>query len=115
MQKVSPPCPVRSRLVYMLHCLAGAAGVAASFASGAAGTFPGMSQSVSNRPAEVMAVDRRSIHDQRLSLKRALVDGGQPSGSEERRHLSSEERRTLMRDLRDAARDVNESTLRPGN
>ncbi|MDX5445014.1 MAG: hypothetical protein LPJ87_03040 [Zoogloeaceae bacterium] len=118
MQNVSPLRPTRSRIAYALQCLAGAAGAAVSLAVAAGGTFPAVSQNgqaVSSRPAEVIAVDRRSIPDQRLSLKRALVDGGQLSGSEERRHLSSEERRILMRDLRDAARDANEGAPRPGN
>lgn len=118
MQKVSPPRPVRSRLAQSLQCLAGVAGAAASFGLSAAGAYPAVSQAglvTNGRSVEVTPVDRRSAYDERLSLKRALVDSGQPSGSEERKQLSSEERRSLMQDLRDAARNLNDSSRRSGN
>lgn len=67
---------------------------------------------------EPAALDRRTASDDRLSLKRALADGRPPSGTEERKQRSGEERRALLQDLREVTRDLSEggySSLRPDN
>lgn len=122
MQIVSPSRQVRSRLTRSLHCLAGVAGIVASFGLSAGGVFPALSQTgsaaSSARQADSVGLERRTVSDERLSLKRALADGRPPSGSEERRQLSLEERRALLQDLRDVTRDLNDggySSLSSGN
>lgn len=112
MQKVSPSRQVRSRLAPCLHGFIGVSAMLVSFGLAAAGSYPALSQAgaaSANGRAESASVERASASDKRLSLKRALADGRPPSGSEERRQLSHEERRALLQDLRDVARDVNES------
>ena len=123
MQIVSPSCQLRLRLARCLRCFAGLAGFAASASLFAAGTFPALSQSGSfasngRHQVEPAGLDRYTVSDERLSLKRALADGRPPSGSEERKQLSLEERRALLHDLREVTRDLSEggySSLRSDN
>jgi hypothetical protein len=122
MQIVSPSCQLRSRLAWSLHSLFGIVGIVASLGLSAAGTFPALSQSgsvvSSGRQVEPAGLERRTASDERLSLKRALADGRPPSGSEERKQLSLEERRALLQDLRNVTRDLSEggySSPRPDN
>lgn len=109
MQNVSPSRPYGSRF---LRGAAGIAGIMLSCGLSAAGNFQPLSQSggasANGRPVDSVGVERASASDKRLSLKRALADGRPPSGAEERRQLSNEERRALLQDLRDVTRDLNE-------
>lgn len=110
MSKVSQPRPVRSRLARSLQGFAGVAGVTASLGLWATGSPPGYAQTAlsGSRQVEAQRVDRPS-DDERMSLKRALAAGDQPSGNEQRKQLSREERRALLQDLREVARDVNQN------
>lgn len=112
MQIVSPFRQLCSRLTRSLPCLVGVAGVVVSFGVCAGGVFPAVSQPGSaasaGAHAESVGLERRTASDQRLSLKRTLVSGRPPSGSEERRHLSSDERRALLQDLRAVTRSLHD-------
>ncbi|MDX5363995.1 MAG: hypothetical protein LPJ91_07585 [Pseudazoarcus pumilus] len=112
MQNVSPSRSSGSRFVRSLQGLVCVAGIAVSLGVSAAGNYQTLSQpaavAANGRPVEAAGVERASASDKRLSLKRALADGRPPSGAEERRQLSHEERRALLQDLRDVTRDLNE-------
>lgn len=109
MQKVSQSSKPRFRLAHSLRICAGVVGFALYVGANAGGTFPAVSQTGSSqgiRATEPTGFGHQPTSEERSSLRHALGSGAQPSGSEKRSLRSSEERRALMQDLRNATRDM---------
>jgi len=111
MTEVSLPGSSHPRFARAL-CRVAVVGVAALSLAAWAGGGSGLARAgMTGLQAEVQRADLRA--DDRVSLKRALAAGDLPSGKEQRRQLTSEERRALLQDLREVTRDVNQNRIPP--